>query len=115
MSQVVKEFKSLTAIQAPVPPKSQGLPIVTGNTIDAIHHVYAGKKWGQHLTAVRDRLIHENPHLVKFIESQISKFPSNIHTAMFEIVTGTLTVLEHQSLAKAKRQMRRKLRRKPTR
>jgi hypothetical protein len=41
----------------------------------------------------------ENPHLVKFIESQVSKFPSNMHTPIFEVVIGTLTVLEHQALA----------------
>jgi hypothetical protein len=75
-----------------------GLPIVTGKTLDAIHHVYAGKKWGKHLTAVRDRLVQENPQLVRFIESQIGKYPRNLHTAMFEVVIGTLTVLEHQTL-----------------
>jgi hypothetical protein len=115
MSKVVKEFKSLAAIQAPVPPKSRVLPVVSGNTIDAIYHVYGGQRWGEHLTGYKDRLIHENPHLVKFIESQISKFPPNIHTAMFEIVIGTLTVLEHQGLVNAKRQKRRKLRSKPDR
>jgi hypothetical protein len=52
-----------------------GLPIVSGDTIDAIHHVYAGKKWGKYLTAFRDRLLQENPHLVTFIESQIGKYP----------------------------------------
>jgi hypothetical protein len=96
MSKVVKEFKSSTLRKAPVPQKSQGLPIVSHTTIDGIHHVYAGKKWGTHLTEFRDRLIQENPHLVRFIESQISKYPRSIHTAMFEVVIGTLTVLEHQ-------------------
>jgi hypothetical protein len=52
----------------------QGLPIVTSNTIDAIHDVCAGKRWGEQLTAAKDRLIQENPHLVKFIESQISRW-----------------------------------------
>jgi hypothetical protein len=98
MSKVGKEFKSSTLRKAPVPQKSQGLPIVSGNTIDGIHHVYAGKKWGTHLTEFRDRLMQENPHLVKFIESQVSKYPRSLHTAMFEVVIGTLTVLEHQAL-----------------
>ena len=76
----------------------QGLPIISGRTIDAIQHVYAGKRWGKHLTEYRDRLIHENPHLVEFLESQVSKYPRSVHTAMFEVVIGTLTVLEHQAL-----------------
>ena len=61
-----------------------GLPIVSNKTVDAIHHVY------------------ENPHLVKFIESQIGKYPQSTHTAMFEVVIGTLTVMEHQFLVDKK-------------
>jgi hypothetical protein len=76
-----------------------GLPIISGNTIDAIYHVYGGKRWGEHLTAYKDQLIQENPELVEFIESQISKFPRNMHIAMFEVVIGTLTLLEHQVVA----------------
>jgi hypothetical protein len=64
--------------------------------------VYAGKKWGKHLSVFRDRLIQENPQLVKFIESQISKYPQSLHTAMFEVVIGTLSILENQSLVDAK-------------
>src|SRR5919201_6310659 len=74
------------------------LPIISEKTIDAIHHVYAGKKWGEHLTAVRDQLLEENPYLAKFIESQVSKYPRRVHTAMFEVVLGTLSVIEHQAL-----------------
>jgi hypothetical protein len=106
MSKVAKDFKNLASVQAPIPPKRQGLPVVSGHTIDAIYHVYGGKRWGEHLTAYKDRLIHENPELVKFIERQISKFPRNMHTAMFEIVIGTLTLLEHQTMVNAKRQKR---------
>ena len=57
---------------------------------------------GEHLSVFRDRLIQENPHLVKFIESQIGKYPQSIHTAMFEVVIGTLTVMEHQFLVDKK-------------
>jgi hypothetical protein len=80
----------------------QGLPIVSGKTVDAIHDVYADKRWGEHLTVFRDRLIQENPHLVEFIESQIGKYPRSLHTAMFEVVIGTLSVLEHQTLVDTK-------------
>ncbi len=106
MSKVVKEFKSLTPVKVPVPPKRQGLPVVSGHTIDALYHVYGGQRWGEHLTAYKDRLIQENPHLVQFIESQIGKYPSNIHTAMFEIVIGALAVVEHQALVDAKHNKR---------
>ena len=80
----------------------QRLPIVSGNTVEALHHVYAGKKWGKHLTGVRDRLIGENPHLAKFIESQISKYPRALHNAMFEIAIGTVAVLELQNMVDKK-------------
>jgi hypothetical protein len=98
MSKGVKAFKSVTPLQAPVPSRSQGLPIVSPHTIDAIQHVYAGKKWGKQLTEYKDRLLQENPHLVRFIENQVSQYPRSLHAAMFEVVIGTLTVLEHQAL-----------------
>jgi hypothetical protein len=79
-----------------------GLPIVSSKTVDAIHHVYSGKRWGEYLSVFRDQLIQENPHLVKFIESQIGKYPQSIHTVMFEVVIGTLSVIEHQSLVDKK-------------
>ena len=59
------------------------LPIVTAKTIDAIFHVYAGKKWGKHLTEMRERLIQENPQLVKLIESQVGKYPPALHNTDF--------------------------------
>jgi hypothetical protein len=74
----------------------QGLPVVSSKTYDAIFHVYAGKKWGQHLARVRDKLIQGNPHLIKFIENQIGKYPRELHNAMFEIAIGTIAVLELQ-------------------
>jgi hypothetical protein len=80
----------------------QGLPVVSSKTLDALFHVYAGKKWGQHLEQVRDRLIQENPNLIKFIESQIGKFPRELHDAIFEIVIGTVAVLELQEMVDRK-------------
>ena len=73
------------------------LPIVSKAAIDAMFAVYAGKKWGKHLTEVRDRLLIENPHLVEFIEGQVGKFPRELHSVLFEIALGALTVLEHQA------------------
>jgi hypothetical protein len=79
-----------------------GLPVVSNKTFDAIFHVYAGKKWGQHLEQVKDRLIEENPYLIKFIESQIGKFPPELHNVMFEIAIGTVAVLELQDMVNKK-------------
>jgi hypothetical protein len=74
----------------------KGLPVVSSNTIDAMFQVYAGKKWGKHLSEVRDRLLQENPHLVKFIENQVGKFPVELHNPLFEIFIGAISALEHQ-------------------
>jgi hypothetical protein len=71
-------FHLLTSPYATMPiiePKkelfSQGLPVVSAKTVDAIFQVYAGKKWGKHLAELRDRLLQENPQLVKFIENLV--------------------------------------------
>ena len=77
---------------------NHSLPIVTAKTIDAIFHVYAGKKWGKHLSEMRDYLILENPQLVKFIESQVGKYPPALHDAMFEVILGVISVLDHQAM-----------------
>jgi hypothetical protein len=74
------------------------LPIVTAKTIDAIFHVYAGKKWGKHLTEMRESLIQENPQLVKFIESQVGKYPPALHNILFEVILGVISVLDHQAM-----------------
>jgi hypothetical protein len=39
-----------------------------------------------------------NPNLVKFIESQVGKYPHDLHNAMFEVVMGTIAVLRLQEL-----------------
>jgi hypothetical protein len=49
------------------------IPTISQNTLNAIQNVYAGKKWGKHLTEVQQRLIQENPQLIKFIENQVGK------------------------------------------
>ena len=83
--------------------KSQGLPVVSAKTLDAIFQVYAGQKWGKNLEKVRDRLIADNPHLIKFIESQVSKYPREMHTPMFEVILGAISILEHQAQLDNKR------------
>jgi hypothetical protein len=80
----------------------QYLPVVSKKTLDALHHVYAGKKWGVHLTELREDLLRDNPNLVKFIESQVGKYPRELHNAMFEIVIGTIAILRLQGMVDEK-------------
>ena len=40
----------------------------------------------------------DNPQLVKFIESQVGKYPRELHNAMFEAVMGAISVFEHQAM-----------------
>jgi hypothetical protein len=76
----------------------QGLPVVSNKTIDALYQVYAGKKWGIHLTELREILLRDNPNLAKFIERQVGKYPPEFHNAMFEVVIGTIAVLRLQGV-----------------
>ncbi len=79
---------------------SHGLPVVTQATIDSIwQHYTTVRSWDSHLEEVKTRLIIENPELVKFIESQVSKYPSVIHNSMFEVIVAAIAILEHQAEA----------------
>jgi len=79
---------------------SKGLPVISRDTVASILQTYTShENWGEHLTEVQRRLIEENPILVEFIESQVGKFPEPLHLAMFEVVVGTIAVLEHQAEA----------------
>lgn len=79
---------------------AKGLPIVEPNTIKALWQNYTTREsWGTHLEDVKQRLLDENPALVKFLESQVGKFPERLHVSMFEIAIGTVAVLESQAEA----------------
>jgi hypothetical protein len=52
----------------------------------------------QHLAELRDRLLQEHPQLVKFIENQVGKYPSKLHNAMFGVIMGVTSVLNHQAM-----------------
>ncbi len=79
---------------------SKGLPVVEGSTVDAMWQNYTTREsWGEHLEEVKQRLLDENPELVGFIESQVGKFPRELHTPMFEMVVGAVAVLECQAEA----------------
>ena len=88
----------MSNIKGKTPLLTTGLPVVSAKTIAAIQHVYSGKTWGRQLEEARARLLQENPQLVRFIERQVGKFPLEFHNAIFEVVVGTLTVLEHQAM-----------------
>jgi hypothetical protein len=87
------------------PPKetSQGLPVVSETTVRAIESQFTssgdGCRWGEYLEKVKERLIKENPHLVEFIEKQVGKYPKELHTPMFEVIVGTVALMEHQARA----------------
>jgi hypothetical protein len=77
---------------------TQGLPVVTRESIDSIKQMY-GEKWGEHLEEVKARMVKENPVLVEFINNQVGKYPPQLHNPMFEVIVGTIAVLEHQARA----------------
>jgi hypothetical protein len=77
---------------------SGGLPIVTAKTLTLLKQMFGGKgEWGAHLEAVKARMVKENPYLVKYVENQVGKFPYKSHTPIFELIVGTLAVLEQQA------------------
>lgn len=82
---------------------SKGLPVISEDTIRTIRSQFTsggeGKRWGDQLEEVKSRLIRENPNLVKFVESQVSKYPKKLHEPMFEVIVGAVAVLEHQASA----------------
>ena len=77
----------------------KGLPVVSKETVNTIFksHERGSERWGDKLERVKKRLAEEQPHLVKFIESQVGKHPRELHDAMFEIAVGTYAVLEQQA------------------
>lgn len=82
---------------------SQGLPVVSETTVRAIESQFTsggeGRRWGEHLEKVKERLIKENSHLAEFVEKQVGKYPKELHTSMFEVIVGTIALLEHQASA----------------
>lgn len=79
---------------------SRGLPKVSEFTTRSITENYTRREsWGSHLEEVKSRLLIENPHLVRFIEGQVSKYPEELHNHMFEIFAATIAILEHQTMS----------------
>ena len=83
-----------------MPGKRPSIPIVAPTTVDALRAQYAnncgdGQTWGDRLTQMQKSLT-ANPELMRFVESQVGKYPSEVHVPMFEVVCATLVVLESQ-------------------
>lgn len=79
------------------------LPIVSEDTVKAIVSQFTTggevRGWGEHLEQVKAELIKENPHLVSFMEILVGRYPQQLHTPMFEVIVGTIAVLQHQASA----------------
>lgn len=85
---------------------SRGLPVVSDATLQALRSRYGGRRrgeatdWGSHLEEVKQRMIEENPNLVKFIEGQVgAMFPIADHNKVFEVLVAMYAVLEWQAEA----------------
>lgn len=88
--------------QRPGQPKetSKGLPMVEKSTVTSMWQNFTTREnWGDNLQRVKQRMLDENPELVKFIESQVGKFPSPLHLPIFEVIVATIAVLENQAEA----------------
>lgn len=80
---------------------TKGLPVVTKETIDTTFksHEKGSERWGDRLERTKKQMIQEQPQLVKFIESQVGKYPQELHNTLFEIAVGTYALLEQQARA----------------
>jgi hypothetical protein len=78
---------------------SGGLPVVSKATVEGVFQSAktGERKWGDRLEDTKKRMILEQPELVKFIESQVGRFPVEMHTGILEIIVGTYSILEQQS------------------
>lgn len=78
---------------------AKGMPKVTETTVQTIvdSHTNGFEQWGQHLEDVKSMMIEEQPSLKKFLESQVGKYPPEMHDALFEIAVATYAVLEQQA------------------
>lgn len=88
------------------PQGQSGIPVISGETLEALKSQYTnnsgdGQTWGERLTDMQERVITTNPNLVSFIEMQVGKFPAELHQPMFEVLMGTMVLIERQSDADA--------------
>ena len=82
---------------------SKEMPVISQETLDALLSRYSGERngeWGQYITEVQQRIVREDPVLVKFLEMQVgTNFPKELHTSVFQVLVGLYAVLENQTEA----------------
>ncbi|MEI7521876.1 MAG: hypothetical protein WCJ86_00180 [Candidatus Saccharibacteria bacterium] len=88
------------------PSDEASIPVISGETLEALKSQYTnnngdGQAWGERLTEMQNKVMATNPNLVAFIEMQVGKYPSELHQPMFEVLVGTLVLLERQAGADA--------------
>jgi hypothetical protein len=79
-----------------------GIPIISDETLEALKSQYTdnngdGQTWGERLTDMQKKIVTTNPNLVQFIEMQVGKYPSELHKPMFEVLIGTMVLIERQA------------------
>lgn len=93
----------------PVPSPDSGIPVISDDTLEALTSQFTGhngdgQSWGDRLTEMQSKLLETNPNLVKFIEIQVGKYPGQLHQPMFEVIVGSMVLVERQSEADAMNQ-----------
>ncbi len=88
------------------PQGQPGIPVISGETLEALRSQYTdnsgdGQTWGERLTDMQEKVVATNPKLVQFIEMQVGKYPSELHQPMFEVLMGTMVLIERQADADA--------------
>lgn len=77
------------------------LPIVTEVTLMNI--IESDRKgsddWGKKVQRTGQQLLADNPQLVKFIDSQLAKYPEIIHDQIADVLLAVIAVLEQQASA----------------
>ncbi len=90
------------------PQGQPGSPVISAETVEALKSQYTdnsgdGQTWGDRLTDMQHKVIDNNPRLVEFVEMQVGKFPQELHQPMFEVLMGTMVLIERQAEADAMR------------
>ena len=88
------------------PQGQPGIPVISAETLEALKSQYTdnsgdGQTWGERLTDMQEKVVATNPNLVAFIEMQVGKYPRELHQPMFEVLMGTMVLIERQADADA--------------
>ena len=88
------------------PQDQPGIPIISKKTLEALKSQYTdnsgdGQTWGERLTDMQEKVVATNPVLIEFIEMQIKKYPRELQQPIFEVLVGTMVLIERQAEADA--------------